>query len=80
MTQVNVLEAKNELSHLIRLLESGQEEQIVIARNGNPIVQMVLYPKKSRSSLLGAAKGKFQCPKDINLYDDEIMKLFGETI
>ena len=77
MTQVNVLEAKNELSRLIRLLETGQEEMIVIARNGAPVVQMMLYPKKERRSVIGAAKGKFNCPSDPFQYDDEVSELFG---
>ena len=77
MTQVNVLEAKNELSRLIRLLESGQEDNIVIARNGKPVVQMILYPKKKNRSVIGAAKGKFNCPADPAQYDKEISELFG---
>ena len=77
MTQVNILEAKNELSRLIRLLESGQEDHIVIARNGTPVVQMVIYPGKKKRSIIGAAKGKFNCPADLEQYDEEIMELFG---
>ena len=76
MTQVNVLEAKNKLSHLIKMLESGEEDNIVIARNGIPVAQMVLYPKKKKKSIIGAAKGKFICPDDFKMYDDEVMKLF----
>ena len=30
--QVNILEAKTELSKLIRLIETGKEDQIIIAR------------------------------------------------
>ncbi len=77
MTQVNVLEAKNELSRLIRLLETKQEDNIIIARNGIPVVQMVLYPYSEQKTKIGTAKGKFTCPDDIHLYDDEVISTFG---
>ncbi len=77
MTQVNVLEAKNELSRLIRLLESREEDHIIIARNGVPVVQMVLYPQENRKSKIGTAKGKIHCPEDIHLLDDEVLSMFG---
>lgn len=34
MTQINMLEAKSDLSRLVKLLESKQEEVIYLARNG----------------------------------------------
>ncbi len=34
MTQVNMLEAKTELSKLVNMLETKQEEIIYLARNG----------------------------------------------
>ena len=52
MTQVNVLEAKNNLSRLIRLLESGDEDNIIIARDGVPIVQMTLLPRTEKNQSL----------------------------
>ena len=76
MTQVNVLEAKNNLSKLIRMLEEGSEDSIVISRNGTPVVQMALLPKPEKKSIIGAARGEFKCPDDIHLYDDEIADLF----
>ena len=80
MKQVNVLEAKNELSKLMKLLETKEEDTIIIARNGTPVVQMVLYPESKKKSKIGTAKGKFTCPEDINLYDDEIADLFEENL
>ncbi len=77
MTQVNVLEAKNELSRLIRLLETKEEDHIIIARNGVPVVQMVLYPQPPGKPRIGTAKGKIRYPDDIHLYDDEVAELFG---
>ena len=76
MTQVNVLEAKNNLSKLIHMLESGDEDNIIISRNGEPIVQMTLLPKPQKRSIIGAAKGEFHCPDDIHELDDEITAMF----
>ncbi len=66
MTQVNILEAKNNLSKLVRMLESGDEDSIIISRNGEPIVQMTLLPKPEKKPIFGAAKGEFKCPDDIH--------------
>ena len=80
MKQVNVLEAKNELSKLIHMLESGEEDHVIIARNGVPVVKMVLYPPKNVKTRIGTAKGKFTAPDDINLYDDEILAMFEDEL
>ncbi len=37
--QVNVLEAKNQLSQLIRLAQAG--DQVVIANRGTPVAQLI---------------------------------------
>ena len=39
--QVNILEAKTELSKLIRLVETGKEESVIIARYGKPVVNRI---------------------------------------
>lgn len=57
MTQVNMLEAKTNLSKLVEAVESGREREIVIARNGKPVARITpLEPVKRR---LGIAAGKF---------------------
>ena len=47
MTQVNMLEAKTDLSKLVRMLETKEEDVIYLARNGTAVVQMTLIPKSS---------------------------------
>ena len=37
--QVNVLEAKNQLSHLIKLAQAGDE--VIIANRGAPVAQLI---------------------------------------
>lgn len=80
MTQVNMLEAKTDLSRLVRLLETRQEEVILIARNGTPVVQMTLVPKKPVSKRIGVAKGKFKVPDAFDDWDKEVEDMFGGTI
>ncbi len=56
MKQVNIFDAKTELSKLIKMLESKEEDKIVIARNGVPVAQIVPYENKDISKRLGIAK------------------------
>jgi len=43
--QVNIHEAKTQLSRLLQLAEQG--EQVFIARDGKPVVELVRVAKKS---------------------------------
>lgn len=43
MLQVNILEAKTQLSKLVRLIETGREDHVIIARYGKPVVKMSLF-------------------------------------
>ena len=57
MIQVNMLEAKSDLSKLVKLLESKQEEVIYLARNGIAVVQMTLLAHELRESGVDIAEG-----------------------
>lgn len=48
MTQVNILEARNRLSALIKAAESG--EVVVIANRGRPVARLVAVRPPSRTS------------------------------
>ena len=78
--QVNVLEAKTNLSNLLRLVETGQEESIIIARYGKPVVKMVSYNDTPVSKRIGVAKGKLKSPEDLDEYNDEIAVMFGGAL
>jgi prevent-host-death family protein len=52
--QVNILEAKNRLSELIRAAEAG--EDVVIANRGEPVARLVPVPAAG-SRKPGSAKG-----------------------
>ena len=70
--QVNVFEAKTDFSKLIRLIESGREEFITVARNGRPVVKIVPVESTPVSKRIGIAKGKFEVPEDFDAGNDEI--------
>ncbi|MCM1569582.1 MAG: hypothetical protein NC081_09060 [Roseburia sp.] len=80
MTQVNMLEAKTDLSRLVKMLETKQEEVIYLARNGTPIAQMTLIPKEPANKRIGVAEGKFKVPDKFDLWDKEIEEMFGGEI
>ena len=54
MTTVNVHEAKSQLSRLLAQVEAGEE--VIIARNGKPVAQLVACKPKGRPQF-GAMKG-----------------------
>lgn len=80
MTQVNMLEAKTDLSKLVKMLETKEEEVIYLARNGTAVVQMTLIPKKPTSKRIGVAEGKFKVPEEFDVWDKEIEDMFGGEI
>ena len=75
MTQVNMLQAKTELSKLIASLEKKEQEKILIARDGKPVAVLMLYdpPKKQRK--LGMFSGKYSLPEDMDEGNDEVLSL-----
>jgi len=76
--QVNVLEAKTDFSKLIRILESGRENAITVARNGKPVVKITLVDQPSVSKRIGIAKGKFKAPDDFDANNEEAAAMLME--
>ncbi len=80
MSTVNMLEAKSTLSRLVEAIESGQEREIVIARNGKPAAKLIAVTGVAPGKRLGIAKGKFEVPDSIDQRNDEVAGLFlGEA-
>jgi len=77
MTIVNMLEAKSNLSRLVEAVESGAEEEIVIARNGKPAARLVPVARAKSGKRIGVAKGKFEAPDPDEAIDAAIEKLFS---
>ena len=65
--QVNIREAKKNLSNLVRMIETGKEESIIIARYGKPVVKMTIYNDAPVSKRIGVAKGRLKSPENIDL-------------
>jgi prevent-host-death family protein len=78
MSTVNMLEAKTYLSKLVEQVESGAEQEIIIARNGKPAAKLVRIAEKSApEKRIGGAKGAFTVPDDIDADNAAIAKLFS---
>ena len=60
-------EAKTNLSKLVELVEQG--ERVVIARNGDPVAELVPYSKKSGPRRGGVWEGKVWMSPD---FDDPL--------
>jgi prevent-host-death family protein len=76
VTQVSVHEAKTHLSRLLHEVELGQE--IIIARNGQPIAKIV--PLRRRTPQFGIDRGKFTVPDDFNELPEDILDLFEKDL
>ncbi|MDO8281995.1 MAG: type II toxin-antitoxin system prevent-host-death family antitoxin [Thermodesulfovibrionia bacterium] len=76
MQSVNIFEAKTNLSKLLESIESGRENEIVIARNGKPVARLVSLSPLPVDKRIGVAKGKFNVPESIDADNDSIHKLF----
>lgn len=76
MLTVNMLEAKTNLSRLVEAVESGEETEIVIARNGRPAARLVSIATQPTGKRIGAAKGKYLIPEDIDRDDETIASMF----
>jgi antitoxin (DNA-binding transcriptional repressor) of toxin-antitoxin stability system len=74
---INMLDAKTSLSKLVHALETGQATEFVIARNGRPAARLVpLAPlRDDRQRRIGAARGRFAVPEDIDLLNAEVRTL-----
>jgi prevent-host-death family protein len=71
MRTINILEAAASFEELMTAIEAGQEQEIIITKNGRPLAKFV--PVGVR---LGVAKGKFQVSDDFDALDAQVTQLF----
>lgn len=75
---MNVHEAKTQLSRLLLKVAAGEE--VIIARNGQPIARLVKYEPKSKGRILGRDNGRiwisddFDDPLDPETFEPEVKK------
>ena len=79
MVEVNIHEAKTNLSRLLSRVAAGEE--ILIAKAGVPIARLVPYREPKDKRPLGMDKGLFEVPKDFDapLPDDLLASFDGES-
>jgi prevent-host-death family protein len=75
MRQVNVHEAKTELSRLLEEVEAG--ERVVIARAGQPVAVLVPYQAAVRRRRLGQFPGQATIKPDFDELPADIAAAFG---
>jgi prevent-host-death family protein len=78
MKQVNVHEAKTQLSRLLEEVEAG--ERIVIARAGEPVAVLSRYRMATRRRRLGLFAGQARVREDFDQLPPDIAAAFdGES-
>ncbi len=77
MRTVNIHEAKSSLSRLIEAVETGAEDEVVIARNGRPVARLVAVLRPSAQHRIGVAHGRFKVPDSIDALNEEIERIFS---
>lgn len=80
MLVVNMFEAKTTLSKLVEAIESGKESEVIIARRGVPVARLASITRQPVHKRIGAAKGEFDVPDDIDKDNEHIAALFGGRI
>jgi prevent-host-death family protein len=77
MRQVNVHEAKTELSRLLEAVEAG--ERIVIARAGQPVAVLAPYRGAVRGRRLGLFAGQVVIHPDFDELPADIAEALGQA-
>lgn len=76
MKTVNVHAAKTHLSRLLD--EAAAGEEVVIAKNGTPIVRLVPVRVTGRRKGFGSLKGKLRIREDFDApLPDDLLRAFG---
>jgi prevent-host-death family protein len=75
MKQVNIYDAKTQLSRLVEEAEGG--EDIIIARAGKPVARLTRIAPTASRRRLGVLDGKFRIPEDFDApLPDEVIAAF----
>ena len=67
---VNMHKAKTTLSRLVERALAGEE--VIIARDGTPLVRLVPVPQKPEKRVPGRSKGRIRVSPDFEFTDAEI--------
>ncbi len=75
----NIGEVKASLSKLLKLLDSGQESEIIICKRNKPVARLVSFePKQAESRSFGVFKGRYDIDPNVDFFesDEEIAHEF----
>ena len=77
MKQVNIYEAKTQLSKLVD--EAAEGEDVIIARAGKPAARLTRVSNEQGRRKLGMLDGQFRIPDDFNRpLPEEILSAFED--
>ncbi len=76
--EVNIHEAKTQLSRLLRRVAEGEE--VTIARAGVPVAKLVAFGPSSQSRPMGMDRGKIWIAEDFDTLPPEVEALFYTEI
>jgi len=74
MIQVNMHEAKSQLSRLVEKVAAGEE--VVIAKAGRPVARLVPVRQRTQPRRLGAFAGQIQISADFDQLPEDIQAAF----
>ena len=76
MDMVNIYDAKTRLSQLVDAAAAG--EDVVVARNGKPLVRITRLRPAKQAITFGLLKGQLLVPDDFDApLPDEVLATFG---
>ena len=73
--QVNIHEAKTQLSRLLERVDAGEE--VVIARAGKPVARLVPFRDQAPPRRLGLFAGQVQIAADFDELPEDQRRAFG---
>ncbi len=78
MLLTNIYEAKTHLSSLIQKAINGEE--VVIAKAGKPLVELVPYTAPKEQIKFGLLKGRISIPDHFDDFNDQVADMFSDYI
>lgn len=78
-TQVNIFDAKTNLSRLVEQVEKGGE--VIIARAGKPVARLTQLVPEKKPIRFGLLKGKLHIPDDFDApLSDDVLAEFESDV
>lgn len=80
MNTLNILQAMSGFSSLLEAIEHGEEREVIITRDGQPIARLVPMEGAVPRQRIGAVRGAFDLPEESHTSCEVVASLFlGEA-